>query len=61
MEILLYNTEPEFLNVKGAQDWPGIDFANLYSLWQAGSSNRVAVMARQAANQFFGSLTETVF
>jgi hypothetical protein len=48
-------SELEFVNFS-----PGIDFKesipSAYVAWQAGTSNRVVVPARQAGNRFLGSL-----
>jgi hypothetical protein len=48
---MLY-TAPEFVNVYGAQE----SIPPAYVAWRTGASNRVVVPARQAGNQFLGSL-----
>ncbi len=45
-------SEPVFVNVYGAQE----STPPSYGAWWAGTPNRVVVQARQAGNQFLGSL-----
>jgi hypothetical protein len=50
--IKLMDTEPEFVNVYGAQEL----IPPAYVDWRGGTSNRVVVPARQAENLFLASL-----
>ncbi len=48
-------TEPVFVNVYGVQESiPKETIPPAYVAWQAGTTNRVVVPARQAGNRFLG-------
>jgi hypothetical protein len=58
-EVLQRFADPEFLNVRGAQESIPTSKESIppaYVAWRAGTSNRVVVPARQAGNRFLGSL-----
>jgi hypothetical protein len=48
-------SEPVFVNVYGA---PKESIPQDYVSWRAGTTNRVAVLVRQAGNRFLGSLKD---
>ncbi len=48
----LSTAEPVFLNVYGAQE----SIPPTYVAWRAGTTNRVAISAREAGNRFLGYL-----